>query len=217
MIIRRSTRADLPALQTLWQEVFGDPPAFIRGFYAAFGTYCAILAEENGQVMGMIHPLPVTLAQKGQCTPGVYVYALATAPAHRGKGIAALLLEAAENTPFAASPTLTGAERIGLTVREAGRPAFSLLIPAEESLFSYYRRRGYHRPARVLADDAPDFLAHLSQGLANEPVFLKPEPFYTFARKIPEPVPPPVERALWKPLSPDLAADGEPILSHFMQ
>ncbi|MBQ8287361.1 MAG: GNAT family N-acetyltransferase [Clostridia bacterium] len=217
MTIRRSCAADLPALQALWQEVFGDPPAFTGRFYETFGADCAIVAEEDGRVIAMIHPLPVALAQNGQCSFGVYIYALATAPNHRGRGIASRLLEEAETAPFPTNPTLAGADTVGLTAVETQTPAFSLLIPAEESLFQYYRARGYDRPSRVVSAEANDYSAHLVQGLARDPVFLKPEPFYTLSVKIPEPIPPPVECALWKALSPDLVADSEPTLSHFMQ
>lgn len=214
MIIRRSTAADLPALQALWQETFGDPPAFTGRFYQTFGANSAIVAEKEGKIIAMIHPLPVALAQNGQYSFGVYIYALATAPDHRGKGIASRLLEAAETNLFPAPPTLSDSSK--LTAKETDTPAFSLLIPGEASLFDYYRARGYNRTASVLSTESPDYPAHLAQGLSDQPVFLKPEPFYALSARIPEPVPPPVERALWKPLVPNLTV-REPILSHFMQ
>lgn len=217
MILRRSTETDLPALQRLWQEVFGDPPAFTGHFYEAFGPDAAIVAVKDGKIVAMVHPLPVALAQNGQYSFGVYVYALATAPAYRGQGIASRLLSEAEAAAFPASPTLTEAMAVGLSAKATPTPAFSLLIPAEENLFRYYCARGYDRCAKVLSQEAPDYPAHLAQGLSDQPIFLKPEPFYALSARIPEPVPPPAERALWKVLSPDLDVDGEPILSHFMQ
>ena len=218
MIIRRSTAADQPTLQTLWQEVFGDPPAFTGQFYETFGADCALVAEENGKVMAMIHPLPVALAQNGQYSFGVYIYALATAPAYRGRGIASALLQAAETAPFASPPTLDKITAIeeGLVEIRRDTPAFSLLIPGEESLFAYYRMRGYERGAKVVSHEAENYRDQLRQGTGCEPIFLKPEPFYTFSRRINEPVPPPLEHGLWKPLTPDLT-EREPILSHFMQ
>ncbi|MBQ8382002.1 MAG: GNAT family N-acetyltransferase [Clostridia bacterium] len=217
MTVRRSQAADLPALQTLWQAVFGDPPAFTGQFYETFGADCAIVAEESERVVAMVHPLPVALAQNGRYAFGVYIYALATAPDHRGRGIASRLLEAAETAPFPAPSALAGAETVGLTAQSGDSPAFSLLIPGEESLFDYYRARGYARSAKVISAEADNYLAHLVQGQTSTPVFLKPEPFFAFSVKIPEPVPPPTERALWKALSTDLTVDAEPTLSHFMQ
>ena len=217
MILRRSKTADLPALQALWQSVFGDPPAFTGRFYETFGADSAIVAQQEGEIIAMIHPLPVALAQNGRYSFGVYIYALATAPAHRGQGIAARLLEAAESNPFPVPPTLgTTADASGLVENITDAPAFSLLIPGEESLFAYYRGKGYTREAAVLSREAEDYPSQLRQGMKNAPIFLKPEAFYTFSRKIPEAVPPPVEQALWKPLSQSLT-DSKPTLSHFMQ
>lgn len=216
MINRRSNAADLPALQSLWQEVFGDPPAFTGRFYEAFGADSAIVSEEEGKIVAMLHPLPVALAQNGRCSFGVYIYALATHPDHRGKGIASRLLTEAETAPFPIPPALAKADTVGLCDTPANAPAFSLLIPAKKSLFDYYRTRGYVRHAKIVSEEAESYPAHLAQGLSDQPVFLKPEPFYALAAKIPEPVPPPVEHALWKPLAPGLT-DGEPNLSHFMQ
>ena len=215
-MIRRSTPADLPVLQSIWQEIFGDPPAFTERFYKIFGADCAIVAEEDGKVVGMIHPLPVALAQNGQYSFGVYIYALATIPGYRGRGIAYALLRAAESAPFVSKPTLSGAEAMRLQDISQHTPAFSLLIPGSESLFSYYRNRGYDRIARVISDTSDTYAHHLGLGLSDQPVFLKPEHFFALSERMWEPVPPPVEQALWKSLSPDLP-NGEPTLSHFMQ
>ena len=214
MIIRRSTVADLPALQALWQETFGDPPTFTGRFYETFGADSAIVAENEGEILAMIHPLPVALAQNRRVSFGVYIYALATSPAHRGQGIASRLLAEAEAAPYPAPPTLGDASE--LAENAAATPAFSLLIPGDESLFAYYRARGYPREATVISQEAEDYRKQLHQGIADAPIFLKPEHFYSFSRKIPESVPPPVEQALWKPLIAHLP-DGKPTLSHFMQ
>jgi GNAT superfamily N-acetyltransferase len=214
--VRRSTPADLPVLQTIWQEVFGDPPAFTGRFYETFGADCAIVAEEDDGIVGMIHPLPVALAQNGQYSFGVYIYALATIPSYRGRGIAYALLCAAESAPFVSDPSLAGAESMGLPGNFHLTPAFSLLIPGSESLFSYYRNRGYDRTARVISEISDTYTNHLRLGLSDQPVFLKPEHFFSLSERMWEPIPPPVDRALWKAISPDLP-NGKPTLSHFMQ
>ena len=215
-MIRRSTPADLPVLQSIWQEIFGDPPAFTDRFYKTFGADCAIVAEEDGGIVGMIHPLPVALAQNGQYSFGVYIYALATIPGYRGRGIAYALLRAAESAPFRSAPALAGAQTMGLQSTFHRIPAFSLLIPGSESLFSYYHNRGYDRIARVISDTSDTYADHLRLGLSDQPVFLKPEHFFALSERMWEPAPPPMEQALWKPLSPDLP-NGQPTLSHFMQ
>ena len=213
MIIRRSNAADLSALQTLWQQVFGDPPAFTRRFYRTFGADSAIVAEKEGKIIAMIHALPTALAQNGQYSFGVYLYALATHPHHRGQGIAARLLEEAEKAPFPTLPTL-GESALTRTV--TATPAFALLIPGEDSLSAYYQSKGYTKTAQVISSEAEDYSAQLRQGAGDRPIFIKPHHFFEFSRKIPETVPPPAERALWKALSANLP-EGEPTLSHFMQ
>ena len=217
MIIRRSTHEDIPFLQKLWQEVFGDPPAFTERFYENFGADCALIAVTEGKIVAMIHTLPVAMAQAGQYRWGTYLYALATSPTHRGQGIASELLTVAERAPFATLPLLSGANESGLQEISDLIPSFSILIPGEESLFNYYRRKGYTRKARVISAEAPDYPSHLREGLGSTPILLKPEPFYSFSSKIPECVPPPVETALWKAHSSHISPEITPTLSHFMQ
>ena len=161
MIIRRSTPDDIPLLQQLWQTVFGDPPAFTGRFYETFGADCALVAESDGEIVSMIHTLPTALSQNGLYTFGTYLYALATAPDHRGKGIASRLLRTAELAPFSTPPTLAGANEQGLQESPDSIPAFAILIPGEESLFSYYRAKGYTLEAQIISPESPDYPSHL--------------------------------------------------------
>lgn len=215
--IRRSTASDLPVLMSLWQEVFGDPPAFTSKFYHTFGADCAFVAEIDEKIVAMIHALPTALAQNGQYSWGVYLYALATSPDYRGLGIASALLQTAEASPYVAPLTLSCAENAGLSLPHVtDSPAFALLIPGEESLVGYYRKRGYDRTANIRKDDAPDYRAHLTQGMGDTAVFLKPEPFYDLSVKTYQPDPLLVTTALWKATDPSIPVTT-PYLSRFMQ
>ena len=216
--IRRSRSADQTALMTLWQEVFGDPPAFTSKFYNTFGADCAWVAEIDKKIVAMIHALPIALAQNGQYSWGVYLYALATAPDYRGLGIASRLLSTAETAPYSTPPILIGAEEMGLSpVNSPDSPTFALLIPGEESLFAYYRQKGYDRTAVIVKNDAPDHPSHLSQGKGAEAVFLKPRPFYELSVKMYQPDPLPITTALWKAIDLKNPPTSTPYLSHFMQ
>ena len=80
----------------------------------------------------------------------------------------------------------------------------------------YYRKRGYDRTANIRKDDAPDYRAHLTQGMGDTAVFLKPEPFYDLSVKTYQPDPLLVTTALWKATDPSIPVTT-PYLSRFMQ
>lgn len=212
--IRRSNASDLPALMTLWQEVFGDPPAFTSKFYNTFGADCAFVAKIDEKIVAMIHALPIVLAQNGQYFWGVYIYALATAPDYRGKGIASALLQIAETAPYVVPPTLPSTELS--PAKSPDSPAFTLLIPGDESLFAYYRQKGYDRTASIVKDDAPDYTSHLTQGMGDKAVFLKPEPFYDLSTRMVQSDPLPITTALWKAMDKQIP-EITPYLARFMQ
>lgn len=122
-------------VRTLWKEVFGDSDSFIEHFMSRYYSRENLLfVEEEGTIQSMLHLIP--FHYKG-CRIGV-VYALATASASRSKGYATLLLRRAIE-------------------RAASEGYIAIaLIPAEESLFSYYHRLGFTGKYRVdflLPDD----------------------------------------------------------------
>ena len=80
--------ADRPAMAALWQQVFGDSPETIRAFYDAFPQCRAVVAENKaGDVVAVVHVLPQTLALDRGPRPVAYLYAVATRPDYRGRGI----------------------------------------------------------------------------------------------------------------------------------
>lgn len=120
--VRTATPADRPHLIKLWQRVFGDDEAFINACLDTFaGDGNVFVYTEGDKSVAMHLAVPCTLANH----KGYYHYALATHPAHRGKGIMSRLMRHVE-------------------IEEQQRGAsFALLIPASESLFGYYEKRGY--------------------------------------------------------------------------
>ncbi len=119
---RLAQQKDLAGAYAIWQEVFGDSAqeaeGYIRRFVGLENLYVA--AEEEGPV-AILSAVPC--ACEGQA--GVYLFALATIPSRRGRGLMAALMDYAEAQSKAAGA------------------AFSCLIPAEGSLFGYYQRQGY--------------------------------------------------------------------------
>ena len=110
------------AAVALWQRVFGDEPQFIKQCIDEFAKNGFVMTMLDGDVVAAI--LLAAPCSYG-ARKGVYLYALATAPELRGAGVMSRLMRAAE------------LEAAG------GNAAFAVLIPAGESLFSYYEKRGY--------------------------------------------------------------------------
>jgi predicted N-acetyltransferase YhbS len=115
----------------LWQEAFGDKAEFINGFLDRMNYAENMLVySENGEVCGMATMLPVFCGKN----KGRYVYAVATAKNHRGKGICNRIMRAVDE----------------FIVKQNEK--FAILVPASDSLFGFYEKMGY---AQIVCK--PDF------------------------------------------------------------
>ncbi|MDL2252803.1 GNAT family N-acetyltransferase [Ruminococcaceae bacterium OttesenSCG-928-I18] len=122
VLYRRATVEDRPSVVALWQKVFKDEPPVVERFLDVFvGEGNQYLAQREGRTLAILSAVPCAQGS----LRGSYFYALATEPAFRGQGIMAALMSYAEGA-----------------CREQGA-AFSCLIPASASLFSYYEKHGY--------------------------------------------------------------------------
>ncbi len=112
---------------------FGDSPEAVRQFMTLrFRPEDCFVWEEQGRPLAVAHAFPMTLAlAKEKRVLGVYVYAVATHPDARGRGLSTRLMEYLW-------------ERV---VSRGVRAA--LLVPAEKSLFDFYRKRGYSTVSHV--------------------------------------------------------------------
>ncbi len=125
-MIRLAQRGDRARLMELWALIFGDTPEQIADYFARrHRDEDMLVAVEGGVLCGMLSMLPLTLVLGGEEYAARYVYAVATDPAFRGRGIATDLLMHAH-----AEMAARGAQA-------------STLVPASESLFGYYEKRGY--------------------------------------------------------------------------
>ena len=91
---RPSRPEELPRLKELWKLAFGDEDAYIDHFFAAYYTPERVLVlEESGVVQAMTawFDMPLVLAD-GTRVPSAYLYAVATHPDCRGRGMAGALL-----------------------------------------------------------------------------------------------------------------------------
>ena len=119
-MIEFAQQKDIEEIKRLWHTVFGDSKEDI-GDYLAKYLDCVLLYRKDRRVVGMLSMLSVSLKEK----KGRYIYAVATDEDARGKGISTKLLEYANRY-----------------IKENGE-CFSLLVPAQASLFEFYGKRGY--------------------------------------------------------------------------
>lgn len=152
-MIRFAEPGDHPRLKALWQDIFGDSKESVEEYFSLCHRDDGMLVSESaGAVQGMLSMLPFALETGRAVYPARYVYAVATDPAHRGLGIASDLLARAHEVML-----------------ERGEAA-SVLVPASESLFGYYARRGYKTAFRVAeAEVRAEDLPPIPSGAAAAP------------------------------------------------
>lgn len=122
MIIDMPTIADIPALRALWREAFGDGDAFLDSFFStAYSSSRARLTRVDGDIAGALYWFDC------ECDGEkfAYIYAVATAKKHRGKGICTSLMD----------DTHAHLKALGY--------AGAILVPGEESLIAFYEKIGY--------------------------------------------------------------------------
>ena len=111
-----------PALKSLWAEAFGDEEPFIDLFFTTgFSPKRCRCVTENGQLAAALYWFDCE-AYGGRLA---YLYAVATAKAHQGKGICRALIE---NTHA--------------LLKEQGYRG-AILVPSEPGLFGMYAKMGY--------------------------------------------------------------------------
>jgi GNAT superfamily N-acetyltransferase len=114
--------AHIPGLRRLWQEAFGDTDAFLDGFFStAFSPERCLCVCRGEQVLSAAYWLDGQLPE-GKCA---YIYAVATAKACRGQGLAKSVMA-----------------QIRETLQRQGYVA-AILVPGEPSLADFYGAMGY--------------------------------------------------------------------------
>lgn len=118
----------VPDLFSLWKVSFGDEDGYIRLFFEREYKNCKTFAAfENGKIVSVLYLLDCFIELDGYRYDGYYLYAAATKPESRGKGLMSALIRQAQDF----------AEKEG--------KAFIALVPGEESLYGYYRRFGFDK------------------------------------------------------------------------
>lgn len=123
----------IPALRTLWQEAFGDTDAFLDSFFAAAFSPKRCLCMGDAAALYWFD-----CELDGQKI--AYIYAVATAKAHRGKGLCRELM----------AQTHTHLQSRGY--------AGAVLVPGSEGLFAMYGQMGYE-----ICGSVQEFSCHAGQ------------------------------------------------------
>lgn len=110
-------------LKSLWKISFNDEDKYIDFFFSNRFKCdnCIVSIDENGEVQAALHLLPCSVGN----IPAQYIYAAATNPNHRKKGLMSGLLNFADK------------------IAQERNLEFSLLTPASGSLFDYYAKNLY--------------------------------------------------------------------------
>ena len=183
---RIARKKDIPAIAQLYTACFGDEAAeaeeFLRLFFQS-SDFRLLLAEKNKSVISMLAMVPACLAKgKNRFHRGFYLYGIGTFPSFRGQGLSSDLMDLAKK--LASSLNYD----------------FLFLVPASESLISFYEKQGFFTvaPAATPLDTSglttvsPDFSGLtaisleeylvLRTNLENETgVFFLLEPFRTYS------------------------------------
>ena len=121
MNIDKPTAGDLPALQNLWRQAFGDTEDFIACFFSqGFSPDRCRRIKKDGVLAALYW---FDCAWQGKKL--AYIYGVATREDARGQGLCAALMK----------DTHEHLKNLGYTG--------AILVPAKDSLRNYYRRLGY--------------------------------------------------------------------------
>jgi GNAT superfamily N-acetyltransferase len=114
------------SLAVLWNKVFGDDEDYIKLFFKDAYYDCECFAEiVDDEVVSAFYLLGCIIKLDGKIYNGRYLYAAATLPEYRGKGLMAKLIGEAE------------------AYLKAQNIDFIALVPADDGLYDYYGRFGF--------------------------------------------------------------------------
>ena len=128
------------ACKDLWMKSFGDDEQFADSFIMRYYSRSRMLtAEVEGRTAAMLHLVPFD-TELGRTT---YIYAVATDPAFRGRGLASRLMR----------------EAMQVIAERGDDAAFLIPTPGEEWLHGFYGRFGFEGsiPAKFITPDSFDF------------------------------------------------------------
>jgi len=126
-VLRISDPCDIPALRQLWTLAFGDGGDYLDNFFNVYYRPERMLVlEEEGQILAMTAWFDTSFEVPGQGSfPAAYLYAVATHPDFRSRGLSGRLLAWADEY-----------------FRSLGIPAVTT-VPARPSLHNFFAANGF--------------------------------------------------------------------------
>lgn len=119
-------------LRSLWKTVFGDEDEYISLFFDNYFNEAEVMgAIEGSRLVSMLFLLPMKVKTMERSFDAKYIYAVATLPEYRGRGISTKLLD----------ETHKYLKKEGIDL--------SVLVPASESLFKFYFDRGFKTEFKI--------------------------------------------------------------------
>ena len=123
MIYREASTDDKDAIRVLWSDCFAGDEKFCEYFLSnIFSGERTILAEENGEIVGISNFIIQDLKFFGTKISAAYIYGVGTASAFRNKGIASSMMR----------EQLKRLYDIGVVA--------AVIVPQEDRLFEFYKR-----------------------------------------------------------------------------
>lgn len=124
--LRTAVPQDIPALLRNWQISFGDADDYLDFFFRRrFVPDNTLVACANGEPVSQLFLLPAALRAQDELLNAYYLFAAATHPDHRKRGIMTMLLTKARSI-----------------CADRGKDAI-VLLPGTRELYRYYEKQGY--------------------------------------------------------------------------
>lgn len=124
-------------MREMWHDIFGDEVAEIDDFFIRHSDAIPLIYKENDEVASMLFIVPLQMWERRVA----YIYAVATKPEYRGRGIASKLLNEA----------LQYAET-------SGQFDLAALIPSSTESKRLYERLGFEDLRKPMIFPADDYL-----------------------------------------------------------
>ncbi len=122
MNISAPTAEQIPQLRHLWQQAFHDSDTYLDAFFSlAYSEKRCRCVTNQGRILSCLYWFDATVGNHLVA----YLYAISTDPAFQGRGLCKMLMEDTH-------------KHLAATGYSA-----AILVPGEESLFSFYSKLGY--------------------------------------------------------------------------